>query len=39
MGELKQVNTVASMILCLLSMSLGLYFMFVFALFEWMIVY
>jgi zinc transporter ZupT len=34
MTELKQVNTVISMIICLLSMTLGLYFMYVFALFE-----
>lgn len=34
MGELKEVKTVGGLILCLLSMSLGLYFMFVFALFE-----
>jgi hypothetical protein len=34
MGELKQVNSFLSLIVCLLSMTLGLYFMYVFALFE-----
>jgi zinc transporter ZupT len=34
MGELKEVKSFVSLIICLLSMALGLYFMYVFALFE-----
>jgi len=34
LGELKEVKSVGQMILCLLAMALGMYFMFVFALFE-----
>lgn len=34
MGELKEVKSFFQLIICLLSMSLGLYFMYVFALFE-----
>lgn len=34
MSELKQVKSIFSMIICLLSLALGLYFMYVFALFE-----
>ena len=34
MGELKQVNSFISLVFCLFSMVLGLYFMYVFALFE-----
>ena len=34
MGELKQVKSFWQLFLCLISMSMGLYFMFVFALFE-----
>ena len=35
MGELKEVKSFFSLVICLLSMALGLYFMYVFALFEW----
>lgn len=34
MGELKEVNSVSGLIGCFMSMSVGLYFMYVFALFE-----
>jgi zinc transporter ZupT len=34
MGELKEVKTFSQLFICLLSLSLGLYFMYVFALFE-----
>ena len=34
MGELKQVKSFWQLLLCLISMAMGLYFMFVFALFE-----
>lgn len=34
MGELKEVNSVTGLIGCFMSMSVGLYFMYVFALFE-----
>jgi zinc transporter ZupT len=34
MTELKEVNTLTQGICCLVSMSVGLYFMYVFALFE-----
>lgn len=35
MGELKEVKSFLSLIVCFFFMGLGLYFMFVFALFEW----
>ncbi len=34
MGELKEVKKTYQLVICLFSMSLGLYFMYVFALFE-----
>jgi len=34
MTELKDVNSVSGLIVCGISMSIGLYFMYVFALFE-----
>jgi hypothetical protein len=34
MGELKEVKGLFNIIICLISMSFGLYFMYVFALFE-----
>ena len=34
MGELKEVKGLSNIIICLISMGLGLYFMYVFALFE-----
>jgi zinc transporter ZupT len=34
MPELKEVNTVQGLVSCMLMMSTGLYFMYVFALFE-----
>lgn len=34
LGELKQVETMSQLSSCFLSMSIGLYFMYVFALFE-----
>lgn len=34
MTELKEVNTINGLVACFLSMSVGLYFMYVFALFE-----
>jgi zinc transporter ZupT len=34
MGELKEVKGFSNIVICLFSMALGLYFMYVFALFE-----
>jgi hypothetical protein len=34
LSELKEVKTVFGMVMCMVSMASGLYFMFVFALFE-----
>jgi zinc transporter ZupT len=34
MGELKEVKSIINLFFCLISMVLGLYFMYVFALFE-----
>jgi zinc transporter ZupT len=34
MGELKEVNKISDLIICIISIFLGLYFMYVFSLFE-----